>query len=125
MAVEHSVNPVGRPKRLPKTGGVKKGGIKIQTAEVKAAILRLFNELNERDAYLRKVAESDPKLFLSLVARLLPAESSIELNQTVRVDISAAMREAESRLSAAQLIEHDSVEPAPLLHHRQGDDLGR
>ena len=87
--------------------------------------MRVFNELNEGDAYLRSVAETDPKLFLSLVARLLPAESNIELNQNVRLDMSAAMREADERLSAARIIEHDSAEPMLLLHHRQTDDLGR
>ena len=119
-----TVNPVGRPPGTPKTGGVKQGGIKTQTVEVKAAILRVFNKLNEGDAYLKQVAETDPKLFLSLVARLLPAESSIELNQNVRVDISTAMREASERLSASRVIEHDPREPVPLLHHRQADDLG-
>jgi hypothetical protein len=124
MAVEQTVNPVGRPPGTPKTGGVKKGGIKTHTVQVKAAILRVFNELNEGDSYLRQVGKTDPKLFLSLVARLLPAESNIELNQNVRLDIGRAMQDAESRLAAAQLIEHDSGEPTPLLHHRQTDDLG-
>ena len=73
---------------------------------------------------MRGVAETDPKLFLSPVARLLPAETSIELNQNFRLDMSTDMREAEKRLSAARRVEHDSGELVPLLHHGRADELG-
>lgn len=124
----HTVNNVGRPAGTPKSGGVRKGGIKTQTVAVKEAVLRVFHDLNKGDAYLRDIAKTDPKLFLSLVARLIPAETNatVDMTSTVHLDLGAAMREADTRLAATCLIEH---EPGGALRmigdHCQVDDPGR
>jgi hypothetical protein len=113
---ERTVNPVGRPPGTQKTGGQKKGGIKTQTVAVKEAVLRVFHDLNKGDAYLRDIAENDPKLFMSLLARLIPSETNatVELNQTHVIDLGAAMRQANERL-ARTVIEHRPAVPMPVL----------
>jgi len=100
----------GRAKKSPKTGGKKKGSIVTQTNDVKAAVLRVFNNLNEADEYLQEIAKSDPRLFLSLVAKLIPQVSEVSIDQRVTVDMGAAIREAEARIAASpKIIEHTST----------------
>jgi len=104
-----TVNAIGKPPGQAKTGGQRKGGIKVQTVAVKEAVLRVFHDLNAGDAYLRDVAETDKKLFLSLLARMIPQEanSTVEMTTNVTIDIGSAMREAQERLSAGMVIEHE------------------
>ncbi len=102
----------GRDKGSPKTGGATKGSVRTHTIAVKDAVLRVFNEVNSDDSYLREIAASDRKLFLSLLARLIPTEVAVE--QKVTFDIGSAMREATARVDrmSAAPIEHA---PAPVI----------
>ena len=93
-----SVNPVGRPDGYAKTGGITRGGIKVQTNAVKAAVLRVFEDINEGDKYLRDIAETDRPLFMSLVAKLVP--TAINVDHSVKTDLGAAMLEAQRRVDA-------------------------
>ena len=78
----------GKAKGSPKTGGRKKGSIATQTNEVKEAVLRVFNDLNAADEYLEEIAKSDPRLFLSLVAKLIPQASEVSIDHRVSVSIA-------------------------------------
>ena len=69
--MQSSIETRGKAKNSPKTGGKKKGSIVTQTNDVKQCVLRVFNNLNEADEYLQEIAKSDPRLFLSLVAKLI------------------------------------------------------
>ena len=103
----------GKAKGSPKTGGKKKGSIVTQTNEVKEAVLRVFNDLNAADEYLEAIGRDDPRLFLSLVAKLIPQVSEVSIDQRVKIDMGAAIREAEARIAASpKIIEHD---PTPTL----------
>jgi len=75
----------------------------------------VFENLNEADQYLQEVAESDPRLFLSLVARLIPQASEVTLDQKVTVSIGDAMRAADERLERqyAPVIEAKPVQQEP------------
>lgn len=92
----------GRPKGLKKTGGATRGSIKTHTNEVKQAVLRVFNELNEGDEYLRRLAVEDQRLFLSLLARLMPTAVDVEIKH--QIDLGAAMSEANARLEEQTII---------------------
>ena len=60
-------------------------------------MLRVFEDVNASDQYLRGIAQSDPKLFLSLVARLIPVASEVTLDQRVTVSVVSAMKDAQER----------------------------
>src|SRR5690606_20419566 len=89
---------MGRHKGQPKTGGAVKGSVKTNTIAVKAAILRVFNEVNKDDDYLRDLALNDKHPFMSLVAKLFP--TAVEVDMTHKIDIVAIMEEAENRLNS-------------------------
>jgi len=95
------ISTPGRSKGHPKTGGRKPGSITVQSSRVKQAILTLFEELNGEngDAYLREVAASDPKLFLGLVAKILPSSVEQKIEVEHKLDLGRAMREAEARVA--------------------------
>ena len=89
---------MGRHKGQSKTGGAVKGSVKTNTIAVKAAILRVFNEVNKDDEYLRDLALNDKHLFMSLGAKLFP--TAVEVDMTHKFDIVAIMEEAENRLNS-------------------------
>jgi hypothetical protein len=60
-----------------KTGGRKKGTPNKTTTGVKEAILRAFDQVGGED-YLVRIAEDEPRIFCSLIGRILPAEARIE-----------------------------------------------
>jgi len=93
----------GRAKGSPKVGGQLKGAVQTHTYAVKEAVLRVFEAVNEDDTYLENLAREDKKLFLSLLARLIPTEQNIQVDKTVRLDLGAAMREADERVKAIHL----------------------
>ena len=110
-----SIETRGRPagSKKVKGSGKKKGSLVTQTNEVKEAVLRVFNDLNAADEYLEEIAKSDPRLFLSLVAKLIPQSTEVSIDHRVSVDMGAAIREAEARIAAApKIIEHS---PTPTL----------
>ena len=118
------VSTLGRPKGHPKSGGRKPGSITVQSSRVKEAILTLFEELNDEngDAYLREVAASDPKLFLGLVAKILPSSVEQKIEVEHKLDLGKAMREAEARVANYRptVIDHTpshtfSALPEPIL----------
>tara|TARA_R110002167_G_scaffold365406_1_gene589928 strand:+ start:4050 stop:4394 length:345 start_codon:yes stop_codon:yes gene_type:complete len=99
----------GRPKGYPKTGGAKKGSIKTNTRAVKDAIRNVFYDRLGGEDYLEKLAKSDPALFTSLLAKLIPQEVAAEINVNHRtVDLGAAMREAGARL--------ERLYPGPMIN---------
>jgi hypothetical protein len=87
----------GREPGTPKTGGITKGSVMKQTLAVRAAILRVFEDFNKNDDYLKDLAENDRKLFLGLLARVIPQAQEIEVDQRVTIDLGAAMAEADKR----------------------------
>ena len=103
---------MSRIKGSTKTGGAVVGSVQTQTADVKRAILKVFNAVNQDDAYLNDLADTDRKLFLSLVARILPTEVAVE--QTVKFDLANAMQIAANnsqRMAAEQI----ANSPAPVI----------
>ena len=88
----------GRKPNSPKVGGSVKNSVHTQTYAVKESILRVFNALNESDDYLESLAKEDRKLFVSLLARMVPTEQALTIDHTVKLDLGAAMREAEARV---------------------------
>ena len=62
----------------PKTGGRVKGALNKATAAVKEAIVAAFNEVGGKD-YLVQVARSDPRVFCTLLSKLVPAQIQAEL----------------------------------------------
>ena len=62
----------------PKTGGRVKGAPNKATAAVKDAISAAFAEIGGKD-YLVEVARSDPKVFCTLLSKLVPAQVRAEL----------------------------------------------
>jgi hypothetical protein len=87
----------GRETGTPKTGGATRGSVHTQTLEVRAAILRVFKEANKGDDYLRDLAQNEKKLFLGLLARVIPQAQEIDVEQRVTIDLGAAMAEADMR----------------------------
>ena len=65
----------------PKTGGRETGTPNKATAAVKEAIVAAFDEVGGKD-YLVQIARSDPKVFCSLLAKLLPAQVRAELDNS-------------------------------------------
>ena len=107
----------GRPKGQPKSGGAQKGSVHLHSRAVKDAVYAVFHELGGRN-YLKKVAQENPPLFLSLLAKLLPTEIRAELDVNVRqIDLGSAMREADARLRQIQSIDAlpPVLEPNPIL----------
>ena len=102
----------GREKGSPKVGGATVGSVKTHTVAVKEAVLKIFHEVNENGDYLREIAASDRKLFLSLLARLIPTEVAVE--QKLTVDIGRAMREATERVDR-MTVEQLAHTPAPVI----------
>jgi hypothetical protein len=90
----------GRKPGTPKTGGAVKGSIKTHTHAVREAVLRVFEEVNRDDTYLRQLAVDDQKLFLSLLARLIPQAHEVEIDQRVTIDLGSAMADADQRVAA-------------------------
>ena len=88
----------GREAGTPKTGGATKGAIIKRTLGVKDAILRVFEEANIDDEYLKNLANSEKKLFLGLLARIIPQSQELQVDQTVNVNLGAAMAESAARL---------------------------
>lgn len=96
----------GRPPGYPKSGGAKKGSIKMNTRRVKDTIRSVFYDDLGGAKYLRKVAKNDSALFCSLLAKLIPQEVRAEVDINVRqLDLGLAMREANARLSQIQSID--------------------
>lgn len=103
----------GKPRGQPKSGGSRKGSVHLQTLEVKAAILRVFQELNHDDKYLKKLADENAPLFISLIAKILPATVDLDVDVTHRIDMGAAMREAQLRIEQDNTI--IDVAPDPVV----------
>ena len=104
----------GRPPGYPKSGGAKKGSIKVNTRRVKDTILSVFNDDLGGAKYLRKVAKNDPALFCSLLARLIPQEIKTEIKTEINVnhstlDLGAAMADAAKNLALV----YSAPAPAP------------
>ena len=102
---------MGRHKGQSKTGGAVKGSVKTNTIAVKAAILRVFNEVNKNDDYLRDIALNDKHLFMSLVAKLFP--TAIDVDMTHNIDMAAIMREAEARLNSQLPVSQNVIDVTP------------
>jgi hypothetical protein len=106
----------GREAGTPKTGGATKGAIIKRTLGVKDAILRVFEEANIDDEYLKNLANSEKKLFLGLLARIIPQSQELQVDQTVNVNLGAAMAESAARLEQEYVQTMRNVTPvnAPL-----------
>ena len=102
-------NP-GRPPGYPKSGGAKKGSVKMNTRSVKDAIKTVFFDDLGGIKYLRRIAKKDEALFVSLLAKLIPQEIRTELNVNhSTLDLGAAMADAAKNLELV----YSAPEPAP------------
>ena len=102
----------GRPKGQPKSGGAQKGSVHLHSQAVKNAVYEVFHGLGGK-RYLKKIAEENPPLFLSLLAKLLPTEVRAELDvNTHQIDLGALMAAADARLSQMQTVE--ALPPHPV-----------
>ena len=89
----------GKPPGYPKTGGAKKGSVHTSSKAVKDAIREVFFDDLGGKKYLRKIAKKDEALFVSLLARLIPAEIRTEINVNhTSLDLGAAMIENQKNL---------------------------
>lgn len=66
----------GRAKGTPKTGGRVKGTPNHLTSDVKAAILHAFDKVGGA-AYLAEIAVTEPRAFLALLGRVVPAQVAV------------------------------------------------
>jgi hypothetical protein len=62
----------GRPKGYPKSGG-RKPGVRNTAETVRSATLMAFDRLGGAE-YLEQVGRSNPAVFITLLARILPHE---------------------------------------------------
>ncbi len=111
----------GRPKGSPKVGGAQKGSIHVQTNAVREAVLRVFEEVNENDDYLKALALDDQKLFLSLLARLIPSEAVID-HKVPTLDLGSMMAVATERL-ARMTAEPLAQQPEPVVINAQPEPV--
>lgn len=85
----NAINRKGRPPGSPNKA----------TVAVKEAILQAFNEAHKDGpvAYLKDVAEKDPKTFLALVGKLIPKEITGEVRvnhiQTILAELTGKTAE--------------------------------
>jgi hypothetical protein len=93
-----SLETRGRKPGQPKVGGATNGSIHVHSNEVKAAVLKIFAEVNEDDKFLREIAAENPKLFLSLLVKLIPSEVAID-HKVTAFDMGSMMAEATERLA--------------------------
>jgi len=99
----------GRPPGYAKTGGAKKGSVHTSSKSVKDAIKTVFFDHLGGIEYLRKIAKKDEALFVSLLARLIPAEIRTEINvHHTSLDLGAAMAQADKNLALV----HSAPAPA-------------
>jgi len=75
-----------------KTGGRQKGTPNKTTAALKDAILNAFEEVGGQ-AYLVMVANTDPRTFCTLLAKVMPQE----INADITANVSLADRLATAR----------------------------
>jgi hypothetical protein len=66
-------------KRREKTGGRQKGTPNKTTSKLKEAVLNAFEQVGGT-GYLVKVAQEDPKTFVTLLGKLLPAEMKADIS---------------------------------------------
>jgi hypothetical protein len=69
------VQNAGRKKGTPKTGGRQKGVPNHVTTSLRDAIMHAFDTVGG-EAYLVRVARSNPTVFCTLLARILPLQLS-------------------------------------------------
>jgi hypothetical protein len=69
------VQNAGRKKGTPKTGGRQKGVRNHVTTSLRDAIIHAFDTVGG-EAYLVRVARSNPTVFCTLLARILPLQLS-------------------------------------------------
>ena len=69
----------GRPKGIPKTGGRKPGAENKITRDVKEMVLTALSEAGGVD-YLKKISLENPTAFVSLIGRIIPTESKVDMN---------------------------------------------
>jgi len=79
-----------------KTGGRKPGSINYMSAQVKVNFLRAFEGIGGAGK-LQEWAQENLTEFYKLYARLLPTESSVTQETTIRVADSEALRERLNR----------------------------
>ena len=100
----------GRPPGYAKPGGAKKGSVHTSSKSVKDAIKTVFFDHLGGVKYLRKIAKKDAALFVSLLARLIPAEIKTEINVNhTSLDLGAAMETAAKNLALI----YSAPAPAP------------
>ena len=110
--MKHLDDKRGRAKGSPKVGGKVKGSITVHSNAVKEAVLRVFQEVNKDDTYLKALAEEDQRLFLSLLARLIPTAVDVEVAH--KIDLGAEIIAAKERLERRYVLE-DANTPHPVI----------
>lgn len=97
------------PKKTAKLPG-QRGPGKFNK-DMKDCIYRAFHELGGKQ-YLVDVGKDDPKTFLGLVAKVIPAE--LQVSGSVLIDLGQQMIEAQQRLDAPTVIDVTPEQPNTL-----------
>ncbi len=75
----------------------RKGSPNRITKTVKEAVERAFQKVNHDGQYLIRVAESDPKTFLAICSKLIPAQVAVSVSHSL--DLGAEMLIAAQNLN--------------------------
>ena len=89
-----------------KFGGRKKGTPNRATHDMKAAILEAFERAGGAD-YLTMLAKTEPRTFVTLLAKILPNEN---LNENRNVDVTAMterLHEGRDRVARLRVVNGD------------------
>jgi len=82
------------------------------TRTVKDAVERAFNSVNHDGEYLIHVARSDPKTFLAIVARCIPAAVAVNVS-THAINLGREMLLAQEKLKQFNRLEHKVIDITP------------
>lgn len=79
--------PKGKPRGPTKGAGRKKGVPNKTTADVREAIKQAFDKAGGVN-YLVKLAKDDPKTFVPLLSKIVPAEIKAEHQGAIEIVVS-------------------------------------
>ena len=103
-----------------KVGGRKAGAPNKTTVAVKDAILAAFDEVGGKD-YLVEIARSEPKAFLTLLGKLVPAQVRVEIESSdVPLVVLRSFTGIKSEPERSHAIPVSNGEP-PLLEARSSE----
>jgi hypothetical protein len=106
----------GRPKGYPKSGG-RKPGVRNTAETVRNAVMMAFDKLGGSE-YLEQVGRTNPAVFITLLARILPHELAAGAG-TVRQEI--VLKWVTPEIAKARgWLEAPTEEETPRVEHGAG-----